>query len=226
MRWDPQALGAQLEITAVRDEFLDRPTSAPRPWWPDIDPNLVGARDARAGGTSFATNLRTRTAAVLVNAAGDPIGDTTASRGVLPLRAAAGKLDLSDATAMPGFHLLVAQPGQVTLYSRDLGGGVTEQKVPPGRHILTYGGLNDEDHERGCRAAAAFTPVPGEAASCAAVAFARAATVTPGLLDGRLYGTVSFSQATLSARRATYRYSTAVPFEDHWKYRVSEDSVQ
>jgi uncharacterized protein with NRDE domain len=134
-------------IAAVRDEFADRPWEPPERHWPDRD--LIGGRDLRAGGTWLAVAPDRRELAIVVNGPGEADHTGTAqTRGVVPLLVLDGREpSRQDLLGLPGFHLLHASPGHVRLLSWT-GGSLTQQEIPPGRHMITHGGLDDDSHPR------------------------------------------------------------------------------
>src|SRR5258708_353534 len=67
-------------IAANRDEFYDRPTRSLHEW--DDDPNIIGGRDLRAGGSWLAVTLDGRFAAV-TNIRGIDDAPAPRSRGEL-----------------------------------------------------------------------------------------------------------------------------------------------
>jgi uncharacterized protein with NRDE domain len=107
--------GWPLVLAANRDERRDRP-ARPLDWWQDR-PDVVGGRDAQAGGTWLAARRDGRIATVLNDARITPPPGAP-SRGQLVAEA----LDASDAATAAaaiharrevyaGFHLLVGEPG-------------------------------------------------------------------------------------------------------------------
>jgi Transport and Golgi organisation 2 len=131
-------------VAGVRDEFLNRAWQPPGPHWPEY-PGFIGGRDLLAGGTWLAMAPHTRRVACVLNARGTlaPAGSRR-SRGVLPLRAAAGdKLERAALAGFDPFHLLTAEPGWAALASWD-GGRLTERELPTGLHVIVNSGLGAE----------------------------------------------------------------------------------
>ncbi|HEX6472066.1 MAG TPA: NRDE family protein [Streptosporangiaceae bacterium] len=133
-------------LIGVRDEFLARPWQPPGRHWPDR-PALIGGRDVQAGGTWLAVDPGAPRAATVLNGRGRPAPEQGRStRGELPLRAAAdgiAKLDLAapDLTTFDPFHLVVAEPDAVRLWSWD-GDALTERPLAPGLHLVVNSGLS------------------------------------------------------------------------------------
>ncbi|HKU63047.1 MAG TPA: NRDE family protein [Gemmatimonadales bacterium] len=79
------ALGAHpdyaLVVAANRDEFYDRPTASAA-FWPE-QPQILGGRDLRAGGTWLAIDRAARVAAVTNYRQGEREGAAPRSRGLL-----------------------------------------------------------------------------------------------------------------------------------------------
>jgi len=124
--------GPTVLLAGVRDEFLARPWEPPGRHWPQY-PDLVGGQDLIAGGTWLAVAPAARRFACVLNGRG-PLAppDARQSRGVLPLVGAAkGKLAPGPLAAFDPFHLLIAEPGRVSLTSWD-GVALTERTLAPG----------------------------------------------------------------------------------------------
>jgi uncharacterized protein with NRDE domain len=110
-------------IAANRDELYDRPTRPLHAW--DDDPNIIGGRDLRAGGSWLAVTRDGRFAAV-TNILGndgpaDPrsrgglVGDFVRSR-IVPLAYA----ESIRAEEYAGFHLIAGHRGQVAHVASDV----------------------------------------------------------------------------------------------------------
>lgn len=132
-------------LAGIRDELADRPWEPPGRHWPRF-PGLRGGRDLRAGGTWLAVSDAAAgeeggTVACVLNGRGLPADpDYRESRGLLPLRAAAGLgLVRTGLGRFDPFHLLTARPGAVTLASWD-GERLTERELPPGLHLVVNQG--------------------------------------------------------------------------------------
>ncbi len=120
-----------LLLAANRDERLDRPWQPPAAHWPD-QPQTLGGLDTLAGGTWLA--LGPRVVAAILNRPGS-LGPAAgkASRGLLPLRAAAAgsaaeaaaTLAAQDAGAWRPFNLVVADT-QAAFFLRGTGMGQPE----------------------------------------------------------------------------------------------------
>ncbi|MBW8483374.1 NRDE family protein [Actinomadura parmotrematis] len=172
---DP-ASPAPVLLVGVRDEMTGRPWEPPGRHWPDR-PRLVGGRDLQAGGTWLAVDRGAPRAACVLNGVG-PLagGPDRLSRGGLPLLAAGeGGIGGLDPRRYDPFHLLLAEPGRVVLWSWD-GAGLRERALGPGLHIVVNNGLEGEGHREGAtedahmmarlawfrpRLAAAARPEPG-----------------------------------------------------------------
>jgi len=123
-------------LAVIRDEFLDRPWAPPARHWPG-HPGVIGGIDLRAGGTWLAADPAAPRVAVLLNGTGLPAPEEIRrSRGDLPLRAVmTGELPDTDLVRYDPFHLIVATPSGVRLWSWD-GTDVTEDKLPEGVHVI------------------------------------------------------------------------------------------
>ena len=135
VRFDPTAVWPVL-LAAVRDEFVERPWDPPGPHWPQLSPTLTGGRDRTAGGTWLAVRRSPPAVAAVLN--GRPLpapARPRPSRGRLPLAALAeGTPDADELRAYDAFHLLVATPDAVTMWSWD-GDEVRRRYLTPGDHI-------------------------------------------------------------------------------------------
>jgi hypothetical protein len=212
--FDPRA-ETPVVLAGVRDEFLSRPWEPPAAHWPDF-PGLVGGRDLSAGGTWLALDTGASRAAALLNGRGlmaeTPI---RRSRGDLPLRAAAsGELPEGDLSCYDPFHLIVADPGGVRLWSWD-GRRVTDDKLPAGVHVVVNSGWErGDDNARVAFFRPRFAAAPRPSARDAGegswtawrelasgaglpVSDPRALVVREELPDGRVWGTSSITLLAL-----------------------------
>lgn len=133
--------GLPVLLVGVRDELIDRAWEPPGPHWPDL-PDLIGGRDLQAGGTWLAVSPRHQRASCVLNARGQLAPPASrASRGALPLRAAADQPIGKDLLANTDpFHLITAEPDRVLWQSWD-GHALTERKLGPGLHFAVNSGL-------------------------------------------------------------------------------------
>ncbi|TYK45295.1 NRDE family protein [Actinomadura decatromicini] len=136
-------------VVGVRDEFVARSWEAPRAYWGDR-PSVVGGRDLRAGGTWLAVEPGAPRVATVLNGRGRLADEAVrVSRGELPLVAASeGKLGELDLRGFDPFHLLVAEPGRVRLWSWD-GAEVSERELGAGLHMIVNSGLEGEGQLEG-----------------------------------------------------------------------------
>ncbi|MFC0863764.1 NRDE family protein [Sphaerimonospora cavernae] len=141
---DPEA-SAPVLLAGVRDEIVSRPWMSPARHWPD-HPGLIGGRDLEAGGTWLATHPAVPRVAALLNGRGVPApAAARRSRGELPLLAAeTGELPPVELDRYDPFHLLVGGLDGVRLWSWD-GDGLTEDKLPPGLHMVVNSGWERGD---------------------------------------------------------------------------------
>jgi hypothetical protein len=133
--------GHPLLLVGVRDELMDRAWEPPGPHWPDL-PELIGGRDLLAGGTWLAVSPPHHRASCVLNARGQLAPPASRlSRGVLPLRAAAGQpIDKGGLANTDPFHLITAEPDRALWQSWD-GHGLTERVLGPGLHFAVNSGL-------------------------------------------------------------------------------------
>jgi uncharacterized protein with NRDE domain len=147
LRLDPGA-AVPLILAAVRDEFADRPWDPPGPHWPDQAPGVIGGRDRLAGGTWLAVRAHQAPAvAALLNGVRLPLpaAGHRPSRGALALQALTGaaRLTAADLAGYDGFHLILADTTQVTIWTWD-GVRVERTQLAPGNHIIVNDGMNTE----------------------------------------------------------------------------------
>jgi len=141
LRFRPDAAWPLL-VAAVRDEFLERPWDPPARHW---GPDLVGGRDATAGGTWLAVRPERPAVAALLNGVRlpAPASGTRPSRGGLPLAALRDALP-DDLTPYDGFHLLLGTPSALTVWSWD-GVEVVRRDLDPGDHVVVNLGVDATD---------------------------------------------------------------------------------
>ena len=142
--------GQPVRILALRDELTSRPFDDPARWWPEL-PDVVGGRDAVAGGTWCATRIDTGVTALVLNRPQQPAAAPGApSRGTLPLLGVTHGADWPEhvePTGMAGFLLVLATPQRLVTWDFD-GTGLRETEHPPGTVVLTSGGPEDRKAER------------------------------------------------------------------------------
>jgi hypothetical protein len=142
--------GRPVQILALRDELTSRPFDDPGRWWPDL-PEVVGGRDAVAGGTWCATRIDTGATALVLNRPARATATPGApSRGVLPLLGVAHGADWPEhvePTGMAAFLLVLATPQRLVTWDFD-GTGLQETEHLPGTAVFTSGGPEDRKAER------------------------------------------------------------------------------
>ena len=158
LRVDSGDTGDPVRILALRDEFEDREFDEPDTWWPD-QPDVVGGRDRRAGGTWCASDVTSGVTALLVNRIERFAG--TPSRGLLPLAALArgeNWMDAVDHRTMAGFNLILAGPSGVVVWVWDAV-ELRRTDLGAGTHLVTSRGI-DADDAKTVRFAPAFDGSP------------------------------------------------------------------
>jgi Transport and Golgi organisation 2 len=142
--------GHPVRILALRDELISRPFDDPGRWWPDL-PDVVGGRDAVAGGTWCASRIDTGATALVVNRPQKPQATPGApSRGALPLLGVARGTDWPahvELSGMASFSLTLATPERLITWDFD-GTELRETEHPPGTVVVTSGGPEDRKAER------------------------------------------------------------------------------
>ncbi|MBB3675306.1 NRDE family protein [Modestobacter versicolor] len=142
--------GRPVQVLALRDELTSRPFDDPGRWWPEF-PDVVGGRDATAGGTWCATRVGTGATALVLNRPQRPVATPGApSRGVLPLLGVTHGADWTahvDPTGMASFLLVLATPDRLVTWDFD-GTHLREQEHGPGTLMVTSGGPEDRKAER------------------------------------------------------------------------------
>jgi hypothetical protein len=139
-RWSP---GTTVHLLALRDEFVGRDFDDPGAWWPD-QPDVIGGRDRRAGGTWCACDVRAGVVAVVLNRPDRPQASPgAASRGVLPLlavRHGPAWAEQVDVTGMASFNLMLATPDSLRWWTFDAT-TLEESELPAGTHLAKPRGL-------------------------------------------------------------------------------------
>ena len=147
VRWAPQA---STRILALRDELASRAFDDPGRWWPD-QPDVIGGRDAVAGGTWCASDVRTGVTALVLNRPQKRVADAGApSRGVLPLLAVEHESDWTahaEVAGMASFALVLVTPSLMRTWVFD-GAGLSVTDAEPGTHMVTSGGVEDGKADR------------------------------------------------------------------------------
>jgi hypothetical protein len=142
--------GQPVRILALRDELTSRPFDDPGRWWPQF-PDVVGGRDAVAGGTWCATRVDTGATALVLNRPQKSEATPGApSRGILPLLAVAHGAEWPghvEPVGMASFLLVLATPERLVTWDFD-GAELREREHPPGTVIFTSGGPEDLKAER------------------------------------------------------------------------------
>jgi uncharacterized protein with NRDE domain len=142
-----------LVVAANRDEFFDRPATAPaqvadEPW-------VVAGTDLQAGGTWLGINSENLVAGLLNRRSAQPLDPQRRSRGLLCLDVLRHRT-VADAVASvsrePGdrynpFNLLVAAPDSACVVG-NITGSMVVTPLQPGVHLLTNLELNDPECPR------------------------------------------------------------------------------
>jgi hypothetical protein len=145
--------GRPVRILALRDELTTRQFDDPGRWWPEL-PDVVGGRDAVAGGTWCATRVDTGATALVLNRPQKMEASPGApSRGVLPLLGVTHGADWTahvQPAGMASFLLVLATPDRLVTWDFD-GSNLREQEHGPGTVMVTSGGPEDLKAERHLR---------------------------------------------------------------------------
>jgi uncharacterized protein with NRDE domain len=145
-RWNP-ADPFPVQLLALRDEKRSRAFDRPGAWWPE-SPDLIGGRDRQAGGTWCVSSIATGTTAVVLNRPDRPEAvPGSASRGAVPLTAAAHELDWPHHLALDGmasFNLVLAGPDTLRWWWFD-GARLETAVLPAGTYLFKPTGLVTED---------------------------------------------------------------------------------
>jgi hypothetical protein len=155
LRFDPDDDWPVL-FASIRDEYIERPALPPARWWAQF-PQLVGGKDARAGGTWLAMDSDSLRVAVVFTPGKPTAADSgLRSRGELPLIALTGegsppgplpRGDLPMAIDPAGyepFSLLVVD-GRSARWSVWKDGQYAETEISPGMHVMNIWGLDAQD---------------------------------------------------------------------------------
>lgn len=215
---DPAAL-MPLLLVGFRDEFADRPWRPPARHWPGT--SLIGGKDERAGGTWLAVDPDAHSVACVLNGRGQPAPeDIRRTRGELPL----GRM--GELASYDPFHLVTADPAEVTLLSWD-GRESHREVLGPGTHVITNDGPDPDnpkvkyfgprfakERPSGDRAVSFADAWRSWAGLIAGDGLASddpsAIVVRSQLPDGRVWGTTSVSYVALAADRMRYDFQ-AIP---------------
>ncbi|WP_433429528.1 NRDE family protein [Nonomuraea sp. CA-141351] len=199
--------GRPLTLMGVRDESADRPWEGPGEHWPEY-PGVIGGRDLKGGGTWLAVNPPARRAAALLNGRGKEAEETTRiSRGDLALRAAyTGETPGGDLTRYDPFHLVLAEPARIRLFSWD-GERLSASDLPEGTSMIVNTGL-DPESERVAAYLPRFETEPwGELIKAEPSADPAALIVRHELPDGRIFASLSVMEVTLAPDGVTYDFA-------------------
>ncbi|GAB4562683.1 MAG: NRDE family protein [Haliangiales bacterium] len=140
-----------LVLVGNRDEFSTRGWREPGAHWRE-SPALFAPKDCVSGGSWLGVNGAGLACTVLNQGRTSSVGRDRRSRGELVISAlAAGSLDDArryaeslDASDYLGFHLLLADAGEVCLVS-SAAGGLQLKALPAGVHLLSSRGVNDDE---------------------------------------------------------------------------------
>jgi hypothetical protein len=222
VRWSD---GRPVRILALRDELTTREFDEPGRWWPEF-PDLVGGRDRVAGGTWCASDVATGVTALVLNRPHKRIADPgAASRGVLPLLAAAHGVDWLEHARLDGmasFLLVLATPHRLTTWDFD-GGGLRTTEHGEGTTMVTSGGPEDRKADRYLPA---FTEAPAPDGWRRLVASAPPQN-DPGALvvrherDGQVYATVFGELIEASPGRVRLEFSRLPWADEPWRTLVT-----
>jgi hypothetical protein len=142
--------GRPVRILALRDELTSREFDDPGRWWPQL-PDVVGGRDAVAGGTWCASRVDTGATALVLNRPQKRVAAAgAASRGVLPLLGVTHGGDWPahvDLAGMASFLLVLATSDRLVTWDFD-GIALREEEHGPGTVMVTSGGPEDLKAER------------------------------------------------------------------------------
>lgn len=153
-----------LVVAANRDEFYDRPATAPSPT--HHNPWIIAGRDLVAGGTWLGVNEHHLVAGVLNRRTPVRPDPARCSRGTLSMEVL-HHLSVADAQnmvcAQPAadynpFNLLVASPTAAAVIG-NLSGKMVATPLTPGLHLLTNLNLNDTECPRIAKSYALFDGV-------------------------------------------------------------------
>ncbi|MDJ0758620.1 MAG: NRDE family protein [Woeseiaceae bacterium] len=137
-----------LVLAGNRDEFHERPTE-PLGWWRDR-PDIVGGRDAQAGGTWLAASRRGRFATVTNSRDAEPPDPGLRSRGLLVTDFLDSKLSPMaflegiEGSQYAGFNLVISD-GQSVAYGGNRGAGPRE--LNPGVYAVSNAVLDTPWHK-------------------------------------------------------------------------------
>jgi transport and Golgi organization protein 2 len=200
-----------LRFGAVRDEFVDRAWDPPAAHWGD---RLLGGRDRAAGGTWLAVDPDAPAVAAILNGVRLPLptDGVRPSRGGLPLAVLRGK-PLPDPGRFDGFHLVLATPLAVRVWSWD-GTGLVDRLLTPGDHVIVNQGV-----DRAAPAVAGLLAGTGDRDEDWWALLGAEAVLVDRTAAGRRYGSTSTSLVTLDRAGPRYAFNASPRNASGW-YRV------
>jgi len=144
----PEDPSMPTRLLAVRDEDPGRAWDPLGAWWPDTHPQVVGVRDARAGGAWLAADTRSGRLAVILNRAelADVAPADLGSRGHVVLDAVRG-IEPPDRPRVHGFNLVEVTSAETRVTMWD-GESVRTVVLGPGIHMIAHDDVDDPQTAR------------------------------------------------------------------------------
>lgn len=215
-------------LFGLRDESPDRPWDEPGAWWPELGDRVTGVHDREAGGAWLAVADDPSRASVVLNRHEEPPVPEGgwATRGSLPLRAAADGVLPVGPQRTRTFNLLTADRGGATHSTWD-GSITTTTRLAPGVHVLTHAAPDDRSVPRVDRWLPRFRDVAPPAEPLGSAGEGEGAwgpwldllressrlapddddaLIRSDLVDGRLFSSLSLSAVAVSADRVAHRH--------------------
>lgn len=215
-------------LFGLRDESPDRPWDEPGAWWPELGDRVTGVHDREAGGAWLAVADDPSRASVVLNRHEEPPVPEGgwATRGSLPLRAAADGVLPVGPQRTRTFNLLTADRGGATHSTWD-GSITTTTRLAPGVHVLTHAAPDDRSVPRVDRWLPRFRDVAPPAGPLGSAGEGEGAwgpwldllressrlapddddaLIRSDLVDGRLFSSLSLSAVAVSADRVAHRH--------------------
>lgn len=144
----PAAPAEAVHMLAIRDEDPARPWNPLGAGWPDTHPDVLGVRDARAGGAWLAARPEAGRVSVLLNRADVSTRPESelVSRGRIVLDSVEGSSPEGEPPSH-GFNLVEVVGSTARVLTWD-GASLRTTELPPGTHMIAHDDVDDPETAR------------------------------------------------------------------------------